>query len=233
MEGTGVNWRRFLPGDCRLARQVLPYLVQLHQQWISVLDWKGAIACSLVEIYDHDYYMCIHAIVVVMMALTIRTDDVSWLENRELTVLLRGFEGLRRYESDRKWMERCMFAVAKANMALMDMLKFRDVENRMESVWAPVEGGGMLRTAAMVARRVDGCHIQMLKDVFYMVVGVKTHEDYLSPAEKWCRTESIPVNGNEVLCWPPWCPVMDSAECQWGGCSHWTGLLPVIGGLVE
>ena len=233
MEGTAVNWRGFLPGDCRLARQVLPYLVRFHQQWISVSEWKGATACSLVEVYDHDYYMCIHAIVVMMMALSIKIDDVSWLENRELTMMLRGFEVLRPYESDRKWMERCMFAVAKANTALMDLLKCRNAENRMESMWAPVEGAGMLRTAARVARWVDVCDIQMLKDVFYMVVGVKTDEDYLSPPEKSCRTESIPLDGDEVLCWPPWCPVMDSVECQWGDCSHWTGLLPVIGGLVE
>ena len=80
---------------------------------------------------------------------------------------------------------------------------------------------------------MDECGIQMLKDVFYLVVGMKTHEDYVSPGEKLCRTESIPLNGKEVLCWPLWCPVMDSVECQWGDCSHWMGLLPVIRVLTE
>ena len=236
MEGTVVNWRGVLPGECRLARQVLPYLVRFHEQWMSAWNRTGFIPCSLVEIYDHDYYMCIHAIVGMMMALSIRMDDISWLEDRELMILLRGLEVLRPYSSDGKWMERCMAALSKANVALMDLLKSWDVEDRMESVWAPVEeggggGGGMFRVAARVARVVDGCKIQMLKDVFYLVVGRKTCEDCVSPGEKWGCTESIPLNEREVLCWPPWCPVMDSVECQWGDCSHWTGLLPVIGEL--
>lgn len=54
---------------------------------------------------------------------------------------LRGFEVLKPYESDGKWMERCIVAVSKENTALIDLVKCWDVENRTESVGALVEGG--------------------------------------------------------------------------------------------
>ena len=68
----------------------------------------------------------------------------------------------------------------------------------------------------------------MLRDVFYIVTGVKTDDGIVSLEEKSSQTDGIPLSENEELGWCPWCPMTDSMECEMGVCEHFTGLISAI-----
>ena len=234
------DWIRFVPGECPLARKVLPYLAQLHDQLVIYGQIRVVVPNLIVGIDDHDYYMTVHAVLALMMAWSINTGDTRWLENTGLMATLKGFESrdLAPYEGAERygWKEQCMRALEQIGMVsfgcLEDRLDFR------ESLFVPADGwtdfnrSGNSRNSVMISRLIDGHDVQILKDVFYIVTGATTFTDgdcAVGPQEKSSRTDGIPVEGDEDLSWAPSCPTVSSAECDVGVCSHFTGLLPVIG----
>lgn len=246
------DWIRFLPGQCPLARKVLPYLDQLHEQLVSH-RWTGVVEPNLVDgvgIDDHDYYMTTYALLVLMVAWSINTGDRRWLDNTGLMAVLKGFESVDLVpdlvsHERHGWMQQCMRALEK-----MCMVSFGCLEDRLdcalvqirpdfrESVFVPAYGwtssgssendGSVVR----IARLIDGHDVQMLKDVFYMVVGATTNTDggcAVGPQEKSSRTDEFLVGARcEGISWAAACPTMSSLKCYVGVCSHFTGLLPVM-----
>ncbi len=205
--------------------QILPYLVQFERE--SSIDIAG--------IDDHDNFMFIHAILVLMMASSVNTNDVRWLEDSGLIWTLKGLEsaGLVPYElaETNGWTQQCVKVMWKLNCFLLKLIGCRDKSNFMLDLFAPTEGWSHPSTTG-IARLVDECNVQMLKDVFYIVTCVTTQDDTdlaVSPRDKSSRTDGIPIKADEVLSRAPACPTIDSEECEIGVCDHFIGLLPVIG----
>jgi hypothetical protein len=216
------DWIRFLPGKCPLARMMLPYLARFERE--SSIHVAG--------IEDHDYFMSMHAIVVLMMASTVKSNDVGWLEDNGLMSTLKEFEseGFVPYQSQ-AWTEKCMKAMQKC--FVVGGFHLQKTSDIMADVSAPTDGRTHASTME-IAGLVDEVDVQMLKDVFYIVTGDTTWDDTdssVSPTDKSARTDGVPINAEEEeeLTWAPHCPTMDSKECGMGVCSHYTGLTPLIG----
>lgn len=236
---TNEDWVQLLRGECPLVRKILPYLDSLHRRSGGRGRKLAATFCSLVGMYDHDYYMCVHAVLVLMMAWSMNTNDTRWLENPELVVVLKGFDSAEMvpYASGKMgsagWLEQCIVAMSVIDRVSAESVEPQNTSGFMGSLFVPVSGRTHGRTADM-ARLVDGCNVQMLRDVFYIVTGMTTGGDTESgraSKEKSCCTDGMPLESSEELVWCrwcPWCPMMDSSECEMEVCSHFTGVLPVV-----
>lgn len=230
------DWRALLPGACRLARMVLPYVCRLHEQFVSRGRIHIVMPNLVVGMDDHDSYMTVYAVLVIMMAISINANDTRWLENPELMATLRGFgcPDLVPYEpiGRNRWTEQCMRAQEKVNA-----VSFECLEDRMdfrERVFVAVEGSTGVGCSNMVriARLIDGHDVQIIKDVFYMVSGMTTHGDgncMVDPQEKSSRTDRMSIKAGEELSGAVTCPTMSGPGCSVGACSHSTGLVPVVG----
>lgn len=225
---TDEDWRGFLPGPCRPARKLLPYLDRFQQQWVSAGFPDRLLVVSLVEIYRYDYYMCTKACLVLLIASSGRADDMRWLEDVELMSSLKALDSLesRAYECENEsggaWLEHCMAAMARMNAML-----FVDGDSGLD-LWIGREGRTCERLGEL-SRLVDGCRVQMVRQAFYIATGRRTQQDGLGWISKEDGVSEIPIGCNEVLCWCQRCPIADSSECDIGGCAHFTGLLPVVG----
>lgn len=98
------------------------------------------------------------------------------------------------------WLEQRIWATSKMNMVLADLTSPQNGLGFMVDVFVSAEGWRHPGTAD-VARVVDGCEVQMLRDVFYIVTGVKTDDGIVSLEEKSSRTDGIPLSGDEELVW--------------------------------
>jgi hypothetical protein len=180
--------------------------------------------------------MFIHAVLAVWMASSINTNDSRWLEDSDLLDRLRGLEcwDVAPYEpaESGKWRKRCMGVTARMIVMGAELMCREDTVAFRRCLFVPV-GAWPECDARRMAEVVDGCNVQVLKDIFYMVAGVPTKDDEMDvPAslrEKSSRTDAVPIGANEDLSWAPECVVADSDECEAGLCSHFTGLLPVVG----
>ena len=228
MEGTTVDWRGFLPGDCRLARQVLPYVVGVHEE---LAGWERSWSrlCCITGIRDYDSGMVIYAVLVFMMASSIAANDYSWLENGELIAALRVLDGWRSGDDRKMRRKQCTLVMGLIDRAGCSLRCSRDTGGRAS---VPVEGWTN-PVVRKVREMVDECGIQMLKDVFYLVTCWTTHGDRVFPVEKWCNAEAIVLRAGEELSWATMCLTEDSLECGNGSCSHWTGVVPVVKSVEE
>ncbi|KAL2052842.1 hypothetical protein ABVK25_006781 [Lepraria finkii] len=95
------------------------------------------------------------------------------------------------------WLEQRIWATSKMNMVLADLTSPQNGLGFMVDVFMSAEGWHP--GTAGVARVVDGCGVQMLRDVFYIVTGVKTDDAIVSLEEKSSQTDGIPLSGDEEL----------------------------------
>ena len=226
------DWIRFLPGGCGLARKVLPYLVELHRQLL--VDGRVLVitpTCAA-GVEDYDEYMSIQAVLVVMMASSINGDDGRWLEDRGVIDILRGLECGRWMPygrpEDHGWRERCAMVRAglmRITVGVVGSTWSGDTSGFMRGAFVFV-GGGDAASAGRIGSMVDGCGVQMLRDIFYVVTGRRIHGRERSEGSV---VDSIPVGRNEVVSWCTDCPTGDSGDCRVGACEHLTGVLPIIG----
>ena len=225
------EWIQFLPGRCRLARQTLPYLVQLQRQLDGLAEPFGAGWHRLAGIDEHDHYMFIHAVLIVLMASSMNTNDSRWLEDGDLLATLEGLESVD-VRDTHCWREQCKMVMAKMIVIVAGLSDSEDRLGFRECLFVPV-GARAEGDVRRMAELVDAHNLQTLKDVFYMASGVPTEDDDndLSgrPREKSSRTDGISLGPNEVLSWASDCMIADSGVCHVGLCDHFTGLLPVVG----
>ena len=226
------DWREFLPGQCPLARMILPYLVPLHRQLVSSGRVFLTTSTRLVEIEDYDDYMSVHAVLAVLIASSVNTNDDRWLEDSALIATLKGFESGKvtpyRHDEDHGWRKHCL--MARIDLGVVgDMWSANTSTFRTRffcSVGAPAEGN-----VSRVGDTVDRCGVQSLKDIFYVVTGARTPRDtcVVHPWERSSAVDLIPTGREEVLTWDHECPTVDSAECWVGMCDHLMGVIPLIG----
>ena len=188
---------------------------------------------SIAGMEDYDDYMSIQAALAVMMALSINRNDGRWLEDTGLIGSLKGLESgrWRPYVAgeDHGWSEHCL--MTRINLGVVSSTWLEGTSGVMEDAFV-FAGGCPDANVAGVGEVVDRCNVQMLKDMFHAVTGLRTDEDRCSPMhgnERPSAVDEIPVEGKEELCWYGDCPIMDGTGCGTGMCDHLTGVLPVIG----
>lgn len=221
------DWKAFLPGKCALAGQVLPYVALLHDQLVGRVERVQAYNISGIRVYDRYMYVC--AIIVLVVASSIAANDVEWLDDNELTECLGALETGEKdgCTGSRFLMEQCSVSMERMNRAQIDLVCSRSTGGRAA---IPVEGW-MNPVVSKMSAAVDGCGVQTLKDVFYVVTGTRTEEDQVRAEEKRggvavIAAVSSELQRNRVISWRWWCAQTESLECV--GCNHFTGLLPVV-----
>ena len=221
------EWRAFLPGECPLAGQVLPYAVLLHDQLVGSVVSVHAGKISGIGVYDRYMYVC--AVVVFTMASSIATNDMEWLDDEELVECLRALEtGEKDGRTGTRFLqEQCTSLMKRINSAEVSLACSRSIGGRAA---VPVEGWTN-PVVRMMSAAVDSCGVQTLKDVFYMVTGWRTEEDRVRAEDKCgavavVAAASSGLQARQVISWRWWCAQTESLECV--GCMHLTGLLPVV-----
>lgn len=212
------EWRAFLPGECPLAGQVLPYAVLLHDQLAGRVVSVHAGNLSGIRVYDRYMYVC--AVVVFTMASSIAANDMEWLEDNEL------MECLGALEAGENHSQIGQLVLAEQCTALMRRI------NRADIGLACLRSTGGRAAVRKVSAAVDQRGVQTLKDVFYIVTGWRTDSDQVRAEEKRCGVAVVvaalsALESSQVISWRWWCAQTESLECT--GCKHLTGLLPVVG----
>ncbi len=208
------DWRRFLPGDCLLARKILPYLVYLVEEEPSL---------EVSEVDEYDRFMAMHVMLVFTMVWSVKSHDVRWLADRELTAMLKEFES----EAGGK-QEQCEQVMRRMNAFLFmdEWMNPRGVWECAADLLGPVEGGSQCSTRE-VGEIVDGSNVGILKDVFYVTTGTTTTGEEgggTTRRDKAHSVEGLPMKVEGERKWTEVCLTMDSLECRAGMCLHFTGL---------
>ena len=217
----GENWVWLVPGVCPLARQILPYVVELHAELCRRRGFTGRGNYCLAGVEWYDDYMFVQAVLTLIMATSVGTSDRDWLEDSRLLEELRSVRCTP--ADDGMGRERCMKVMA----GLADLIPSRGVPGTCPFARAAERLEVETSEVARMGEAVDECGVEMLKDIFYVATGVATREDRDSVERT--ATDGMTVAPGEVFRWAPDCPVMKGAECRAGECGHLTGLLPVIG----
>ena len=206
------DWRDFLLGDCRLARQILPYLVRIYGSRRAGRS-LGDNGLRLTGSDDYDMYMWSQACLIVMMTVSVRTGDTRWLEDEGLSVrlveLLTGGVGT-------SMKERCEGMLAALGGFQWVTERAVNADNRVD----------------ICAKAVDLSENQILRDIFYVVTGSRTEGDHVLERDKVSVVEKdlekdLTLRPEEEVLWIPECPMVSSPSCMGGLCSHLTGLLPI------
>ena len=200
------DWREFSPGQCPLARRILPYLVPLHRQLVSSGRVFLTTSTRLVGIEDYDDYMSVHAVLAVLMGSSVNTNDDRWLKDSALIATLKGSESgwvsPYRPDEDHGWREHCL--MARIDLGVVGEMWSANTSTFRErfffSVGQQAEGN-----VSRVGDTVDRCGVQSLKDMFYVVTGART------PRRGHRRWISFPPDGRRfslgvtnVLPWTRW-----------------------------
>ena len=206
-----------------LARQLIPYLEFLDEQWMTDCFMGRAKRLSIAKMDYYDEYMTSQTVLVLMMGKMVRTGETSWLNDGGLMDSIRGLHdydegGDDDEEWDLKWGESCEGMRKKAVEAWMNTVGISgeyDVKELMPE-----------QELLGIGRMVDGTSLQVLKEIFYVVTGRRTGGEG-EDGRLGSMGQALLFGGDEGLSWRCTGPLEEGKECLSGACSHLTGLVPV------
>ena len=210
-------------GGSHLAGRILPYAVEVHEQLCTKTgaDGGGRYCLSGLEWYDD--WMFVHAVLMLLMAMSVRKHDILWLTDWKLMEDVKWLEDeAEELEDEWGWRDRCM----KVMVGMAAYIPKRGVRGicRMVSLGLDGEVDPLVASTVVDGGRLEGS--RLLGEIFYVVTGQKLG------TERSAVMDDMAVGEGQVFRWAPECVVREregGKECVLGRCRHRKGLLPVIG----
>ena len=112
-----------------LARQLIPYLEFVDEQWMTDCFKGVAKRLSIAKMDSYDEYMTSQMVLVLMMGKMVRTGETSWLNDGGLMDSIRGlhdYDDDDDEEWDLKWGESCEGMRKKAIEAWVNTVGYHE-----------------------------------------------------------------------------------------------------------
>lgn len=182
-------------GDCPFSEKVIPYLVNIKVRGGGL---TGGSNISGVAVYD--VAMSTYGVLGLMLHNILVTNDRRWLSNVDLRRCLQAVESipLDGHSQPEAWFEQCSVLRGCIADCIVDSVN-RVVE---------VEGE---QGDDCVAQLCDLTEVQIIKDLFYVLIGTRTPGDGVDWAQKTYREFSPSVKDGEELDWAPYCAMRGSS----------------------